>query len=215
MLNDVIFNGTVSAYEKWGLTLTEVKIPLPTPKTFVVDIKGADGLLDLTEALSGDVKFSNRVIKLDFEMMDSTEYYSLVSDISAYIHAKNISVRLTKDDYYYVGRAVINDWECIKQKGKIVVTVDCEPYKYAVRETVAQVTLTNETKTIILPNKRMKVMPMLTSTGDLTMTFKDTSYTLGQMNDAYLLNFFLEEGDNVITLEGTGTVKFTYRMGAL
>ena len=137
MLNDVIFNNEKSAFYDWNIVLTKAEIPLPTPKTSIVDIKGADGVLDLTDALTGDVQYNNRAIKLTFEMMDDTDFYDLISDISNYLHGRVVTVRLTKDeDYYYIGRATINQWECIKRKGKIVISVDCEPYKYAVIETI-------------------------------------------------------------------------------
>ena len=51
MLNDVIFNDEKSAYDEWNIVLTKPEIPLPEPKTSTVDIKGANGLLDLSEAL--------------------------------------------------------------------------------------------------------------------------------------------------------------------
>ena len=75
MLNDVIFNNEKSAFYDWNIVLTKAEIPLPTPKTYTVDIKGADGVLDLTEALTGDVQYNNRQIKLTFEMMDLTSLF--------------------------------------------------------------------------------------------------------------------------------------------
>ena len=129
MINDVIFNNEKSAYDDWNIVLTKAEIPLPTPKTSIVDIKGADGVLDLTEALTGDVQYNNRPIKLTFEMMDDTDYSTLISDISNYLHGKVVTVTLSNDDdYYYRGRATINQWECVKRKGKIVIQIDSEPY---------------------------------------------------------------------------------------
>ena len=67
MLNDVIFNDK-SAYSEWNIVLTKAEIPLPEPKLSTVDIKGADGLIDLSEVLTGDILYNNRQIKLTFEM---------------------------------------------------------------------------------------------------------------------------------------------------
>ena len=215
MLNDVIFNDEKSAYDEWNIVLTKTEIPLPTPKTSTVDIKGADGLLDLSEVLTGDILYDNRAIKLTFEMMDDTDFYDLISNISNYLHGRVITVRLTKDnDYYYIGRASINSWECVKRKGTIVINVDCKPYKYAVQETIRTINVVHETKTISLPNSRKRVCPNIDATGTVKLILGDVEYDLieGQQQ---LINFMLVEGDNIVKISGNGTVRITYRQGAL
>ena len=215
MLNDVIFNNEKSAFYDWNIVLTKAEIPLPTPKTSTVDIKGADGVLDLTEALTGDVQYNNRAIKLTFEMMDDADYSTLISDISNYLHGQNIKFTLNNDeDYYYTGRATINQWECIKRKGKIVISVDCEPYKYAVIETIKKVQVSNQTKTITLSNSRKRVCPMLNVTGTITLTINGVDYNLAE-GKQQLVNFILVEGNNAIKISGNGTLVITYRQGAL
>ena len=215
MLNDVIFNSEKSAYDDWNIVLTKAEIPLPTPKTSIVDIKGADGVIDLTEALTGDVQYNNRPIKLTFEMMDDIDYSTLISDISNYLHGKVVTVTLSNDDdYYYRGRATINQWECVKRKGKIVIQIDSEPYKYLVTETVRTITVNNQTKTITLPNSRKRVCPNLNVTGTVTLTVNGVTYELTE-GKQQLVNFILVEGNNAIKISGNGTITITYRQGAL
>ena len=215
MLNDVIFNDEKSAYDEWNIVLTKPEIPLPEPKTSTVDIKGANGLLDLSEALTGDILYNNRTIKLNFEMMDDTDFYDLISDISNYLHGRVVTVRLTKDeDYYYIGRASSNNWECVKRKGIIVITVNCEPFKYAVQETIRTVNVIHETKTITLPNSRKRVCPNIEATGTVKLILGDAEYDLVE-GQQQLINFMLVEGDNIVKISGNGTVRITYRQGAL
>ena len=215
MLNDVIFNNEKSAYDDWNIVLTKAEIPLPTPKTSIVDIKGADGVIDLTEALTGDVQYNNRPIKLTFEMMDDIDYSTLISDISNYLHGKVVTVTLSNDDdYYYRGRATINQWECVKRKGKIVIQIDSEPYKYLVTETVRTITVNNQTKTITLPNSRKRVCPNLNVTGTVTLTVNGVTYELAE-GKQQLVNFILVEGNNAIKISGNGTLTITYRQGVL
>lgn len=215
MINDVIFNNEKSAYDDWNIVLTKAEIPLPTAKTSTVNIKGSDGVLDLSEVLTGDVLYNNRTIKLTFEMMDDTGYYNLISEISNYLHGKRITVNLTNDeDYYYVGRASINSWECVKRKGKIVVSVDCDPYKYAVTETMRTITVSGQTKVVTLPNSRKRVCPNLNVTGIVTLIIDNVAYELSE-GEQQLTNFKLVEGNNTIKITGNGTVVITYRQGAL
>ena len=215
MLNDVIFNNDKSAFYDWNIVLTKADIPLPTPKTSTVDIKGADGVLDLSEVLTGDILYNNRTIKLTFEMMDDTDYYNLISEISNYLHGQRITFNLSNDeDYYYVGRATINQWECVKRKGTIVISVDAEPYKYFFTETTMIVNVANQTKTITLQNSRKRVCPTLNATGTITLTINGVDYELAE-GKQQLVNFILVEGNNTIKISGNGTLVITYRQGAL
>ena len=215
MLNDVIFNNEKSAFYDWNIVLTKADIPLPAPKTSTVDIKGADGVLDLSEVLTGDVLYNNRTIKLIFEMLNDNDYYGLITEISNYLHGQKIKFTLNNDeDYYYIGRATINQWECVKRKGTIVISVDCEPYKYAVIETIKKVQVSNQTKTVTLSNSRKTVCPTLTVTGTITLTINGVQYELA-VGEQQLINFRLVEGNNVVKVSGNGTLTISYRQGAL
>ena len=203
MLNDVIFNDEKSAYDEWNIVLTKADIPLPKPKTSLVEIKGADSVLDLSEVLTGDILYNNRTITLTFEMMDDTDYYDLISDISNYLHGRIVTITLTNDeDYYYVGRASINKWQCVKRKGTIVT------------ETTMIVNVANQTKTITLQNSRKRVCPMLNVTGTITLTINGVNYKLAE-GKQQLSNFRLVEGNNVVKVSGNGTLTITYRQGEL
>ena len=215
MLHEVIFNNEISEYEDWNIVLTKIERPPPEPKTMSVEIKGADGEIDLSEVLTNDIKFKNRIIKLTFEVMDDTHYYSITSEMAKYLHGKMVTVRLNDDeDYYYTGRASINSWECVKRKGTIVVSVDADPYKYDVIERIFNVTLNNETKTIVLINGRKHVCPVLDVTGSVNLVWQDKTYTLSE-GKQQVLRFVLKEGNNTVTFTGTGKVKITYRRGEL
>lgn len=215
MLNDVVFNNEKSSYYDWNIVLTKAEIPLPTPKTSTVDIKGSDGLLDLSEVLTGDIQYNNRQVKLTFEMMDDKDYQKLITEIGNYLHGKNVTFILSNDDdYYYTGRATINQWECVKRKGTIVITIDCEPYKYAVTETVRMVTLNNQTKVITLINNRKRVCPVITVTGEITLKSDDFTYELSE-GTQQIINFKLVEGNNNVEVSGNGTINIKYRQGAL
>lgn len=214
MLNDIIFNEDKSAYFDWNIVLVKADIPLPLPKTSGVDIKGADGLLDLTE-VSGDVKYQNRTCKLHFELMNTDNYDDLKSEISNYLHGKNITFIKTNDsNFYYYGRASVNEWECSKQTGRFVITVNAEPYKYEVNMSTQTVIVNNVTEIVIIPNLRKRVCPILEVTGTVKMTFNGNEYTLNS-GVQQIVNFTLNEGDNTVKFSGNGTVKITYRRCSL
>ena len=215
MLNDVKFNNEISAFKDWNIVLTNVDISPPTPKTMTVDIKGMDGSLDLTEALTDDVKYSNRSVKLTFEVMDDIRFYKTTTEIANYLHGKQVTFVLSNDeDYFYKGRASINQWSCSKRKGKIVIEVDCDPYKYDTHIKIYNVEVNNETKTIALINGRKLICPIIKVTGNVTLKYKNVTYDLVEGNNE-VLNFILKEGSNVATFSGTGTAIIEYRRGEL
>lgn len=119
-------------YDAWGLMLkTAPKITAPEPKTYYVDIPGANGKLDLTEALTGAVRYKNREIKLEFNRWaDRKAWSALYSEILSALHGQIKQITLDDDpDCYYTGRVTVGDPEW---KGKIVtlkITAEVEPYK--------------------------------------------------------------------------------------
>ena len=214
MLNDVTFNEKSAQYD-WDIILTKAEIPLPVVKTALVDIKGANGILDLSEVLTGDVVYGNREIKLTFEMMNDTDYNKLITDIANDIHGKKVKLSFRFDpEHYYVGRAYIDNWEHIKQLGAIVIVVNAEPYKYYKYETNHMITVNGSDKLINIKNDRMRVSPTIEVSGNVTMTFEGKTYQLSE-GKQQILNFTLNEGDNLVTFHGNGTVKITYRKGCL
>lgn len=64
MINGIRF-GKYHSYDDFGLILSSVHIPPAAPKTNYVDIPGADGQLDLTEAL-GCVRYQMREAEFVF-----------------------------------------------------------------------------------------------------------------------------------------------------
>ena len=214
MLNDVLFND-ISAMNDWNIVLTKSDITPPKVKTSIVNIKGADGILDLSEALNGDVIYDNRDIKLTFSLMDMREYSTLISKISNAIHGKKVKLRFTIDDeYYYEGRAQISQWESSKNIGKIVVNVNADPFKYRLYETSNTFRLNGKEQVVHLQNDRMRVSPTLKVSGEITITYDKITRTL-KAGEYQLVDLSLKEGDNVIKLNGNGSVNISYRRGML
>ena len=66
--NRLIVNG-IDLSMKYGLILIDgYELDPPSPKTTTVDIPGANGSIDLTEALNGDVVYDNRTKKFVFKI---------------------------------------------------------------------------------------------------------------------------------------------------
>ena len=59
------------SFRDFGLVLTSQEIGLPAPKTYIVEIEGRNGSLDLSESF-GEIKYENRELKFTFDTRWST-----------------------------------------------------------------------------------------------------------------------------------------------
>ena len=68
--------GEKKTFDDWRLKLRSLVIGFPEAKTNTVDVPGADGLLDLSEAL-GAVRYGNRELEMIFDVMGVRTVISL------------------------------------------------------------------------------------------------------------------------------------------
>lgn len=124
--------GDKHTYRDWGLLPTlRPEVSPPEPKITRVTIPGADGALDLTQALTDDVKYKNRKIDFEFLVIGGREHWSMLySDILDYLHGQNMQIILDEDpEYYYNGRVEVDSWKSNQDTSRIALVAEVEPYK--------------------------------------------------------------------------------------
>lgn len=67
---------------------------------------------------------------------------------------------------------------------------------------------------ITLPNMRKKVVPTITTTAEMTIVFGGRTSTMAA-GTFVIPTLELTEGDNVVTVTGTGNITFKYQEGGL
>ena len=159
MLKTVKFN-EIDSYEDLGLILTSSNIEAPSPKTNTVEIDGADGSVDYTEAF-GDVFYGNRKLSFDFTYAGNPETYAdKFSELQNKLHGERMKIVISDDpDFWYVGRVTVDRWKSSKAVRRITVDCDCEPYKY--QNVIRKYEITSNPQTIKFKNLRMMVYPKL------------------------------------------------------
>lgn len=214
---DGILFGDVHSFEDLNLVLTKATIPPAKAKETYVDIPGADGSLDLTET-HGAVKYSDRNCTFNFSVLpaDDTDFEEKKTEISNLLNGKKCKITLdTDEDYYYQGRCSVNDHLQNGNLKTFTVTAKVRPYKYKQNVTKVTVNLTEASKTILLTNGRKSVAPSIECTNDNTMiSFGDATFNLSAGTHK-ILDIMLVEGDNILTVSGTGSVTFSYQEGDL
>lgn len=111
-----------------GLQLMGVQIGLPDVKTQTVSVPGADGELDLTDALTGEPVFGNRTIKLKlgFCPRGPFDFYAF----AAAVHGQRRKLEIDGRDGYYIGRCTVGTPDTSLDKTMFDVTIDADPYRF-------------------------------------------------------------------------------------
>lgn len=194
--------------------------PTPAkPKTSFLKVPGRDGTLDLTEA-NGGVKYNDRVFTFTFTVApgDTLTFDERVTAVSNAINGRRCKITLDRDPaYYWVGRCEVNKLTRSGNVGKIVIKATVQPYKVAVAEKTLNVTLSTTAKTVTLTNGgKMAAVPSVQCVGSSAkLTVGGNTYTINTGNTVKLYGVLLVEGNNSLSVSGSGTVKFIWQEGAL
>lgn len=226
-------NVSIHTYNDWNLILTHTEIDFPDVKRETLDIPGADGVLDFSTSLTGDVKYKNRKITFEFVTLEKYVLWkSLMSKLSNYLHGQSFKVILDEDpNFYYFGEVEINQFKSNKSLGLLTIECDVEPYKYDLTSSAEdwpwdpfsfEDGIINETRDIeingetevIIYGRRKKVVPTITCDSPMTVTFNSNTYNL-LAGTQKVLNIQICEGENVLKFIGNGTVSIDYRGGSL
>ena len=212
MMKGIWFDN-IHSYEDLNLVLSSVSIPPAQVKESYIDIPGADGSLDLTEA-NGDVKYKDRTCSFIFTSFPSDDFEVKKQQISNFLNGRRCALVLDKDSaYYWEGRCFVSEYASDKNLHRIAVTAKVSPYKQ--KRVVTEVIASAGTSVhATLMNGRRKVVPTITVTAAATIVFEGNVFNLGVGTHAPL-DFVLKHGENQVTVTSTQPVRFTYREGDL
>lgn len=236
MMNGVFF-GNKHSFRDFGLVLQSRNIPLPVPKTHLIDIPGGDGQLDLTTSLTGGkVKYQNRPITMNFTTLKPwKDQETMKSVLGNLLHGRVQHIRFECDpDWYWVGRCVVETADTNSDgSNSIVIKADCKPYKFDVLDStqrkewklygsdVTKICNMDRVQivgsgTITVPAQQMDVVPIITVSEQMTLQKGEggKQHTLFQ-GDNIIPDVMFSDSDTTLNFTGTGTVTILFRQGAL
>lgn len=214
--NGVTF-GDLHSWGDFRLILKPKEIGSPAVKVRKIEVEGADSDIDYTDFF-GEPKFENVTHTFDFStIVPQREYTTLFSKIKNALHGKKVWIILDDDpSFYYWGRCSVSSFVTRKGFGEVSIECDCEPYKYKLEKTVVEVAVT-DSATVTLNNGRKRAVPEVNISTETSIRIEyqgsnvwdlgSGSYTLPELE--------LVEGDNTVTITGTGTVVFEWQEGDL
>ena len=223
----------IHTWNDWKLKWYKVEVSSPQAKTYTVDVPGMDGYLDLTESLGG-IKYNNRAIKLNFDVDgDYYKWATISSNIMNFLHGKVAKIILDTDSsFYYIGRLNLSSTKEEYSYGELELSGDIEPYKYELFSSLEKWKWDsfnfvngiirnyknlkiNGKLELNIPGRRKTIYPVLIANTEMKITFNNVSYTIPANKNIQLLDVALKEGDNILTIEGNGTITIDYRGGSL
>lgn len=232
----VTFNGKHSFNHYHLLPTAAPYIAPPAVKSFYVDIPGADGSLDLTEALTGFPTYGNRNGEFNFLIYaNKDEWHTIYNKIVYDLNGKQVKVILDEEsDFYYKGRLTVGAPNFQKVKGLIKITgvFDAERYvngdysgidwlwnpfdfENGIAREYSHVKIRNS-KTVTLIGSDLIVCPKFTvESGSLAVSVDGNTYQL-HTGDNILLEVLIGQNEEKdVTFIGKGVVTITYRVGGV
>lgn len=200
----------------WDLILTAKEITPPEPKTYYVDIDGMNGRLDLSESLSGEITYNDRTISASFwtNKGNRRDREKLLREITIAIHGKKMKI-IEPDDptHYFIGRVTIKSVNNILPYAEFTIEIICEPWRYAIDDTVRMVSVSSSTPTdvVICNNGAKTVCPTFAVTGTVTITYGGLSLNNLTEGTYKSSDIKFKHGVNLMNVSGNGTVTITYK----
>lgn len=101
----------------------------PLPKIITFDIPGRDGVIDVTDAITGRIPFSNAKGSWEFLVLSGYYYQDVYSDCMVALDGSRKALVLDDDPYTtYYGRFWINTWKSLEGFSNVTVDYDIEPF---------------------------------------------------------------------------------------
>ncbi len=110
----------------------------PEVKRVELDVPGGDGVIDLTSSLTGYPVYKNRTGTFEFYVMNGYgDWAQRYSEIMNYLHGQRMHAILEDDkNYFYDGRYSVDNWAPEKDRSKITIGYNVNPYKWSVESSV-------------------------------------------------------------------------------
>ena len=187
-----------------GLVILDgFELPLPEPKTYLVDVPGSDGIIDLTE-FAGDIAYQQRSQTFTLAAVGLTDRAAQVlqTQLARLVHGRRKTFALGQDPgWTYAGRFALGTPS--HDSGTTVwtwpLTVAADPYK--VRDDSPLTWLINAAGgvTLTLPVGRRRVCPTIQVQRTTLVSHGGRTWTL-EPGASRIRDLWLSLGDDELTI---------------
>jgi hypothetical protein len=216
MIPDISFNGT--SMRSLGWVRESISFPTPQSQSETITVPGRNSPIRYTEAL-GRVSYQPRSFDITLSMLGSrSKFNDMVSEVVNRFSGQLVQVICNEELslYSYGTLEATPTYDPLTAKGQLVMSCsDGDAYRYHVTETVVTV---SGSGTVNLKNDYMPVVPTVTTTAETALAWQVGTDTFRKSVSAGTWEFpelELLEGDNSVSVSGTGSTTFRYREGRL
>lgn len=231
----ITING-LHTYNDLGMVAQEIPVIAPPPlKVQTLEIPGADGSIDLTQALAGRELYGRRRGSVRFAAPGviwtagspaPSDYVPFYRSLLRSIHGKlRRCVLDDMPDYYMAGRWTVRSFSAAAEGSEIVLDYDLDPYLYTIPQgnrswlwTVANtpdpvhyaVYYVNEYRSVSVGNSTGVTLSVsIYGTPGITMTKGGSTYTI----TASERRFAFDNGNTTVAFQGSGIVYIDFYQG--
>lgn len=229
-MNGITFNGKHS-YTDFNLIMNSKKIGTPSKKKIKDSVPGMHSVYDFsTVASNGEIIYNQRAIEVRFTLICSSkaQLHSQLTQITQWLQESPQNQLIFDDikDYYFIAE-IENTIEPAEKNSVAEFTVKfiAEPFKTSVDfvgndiwdtfnfETDYMQTLdfnVTSSLTVTIYNKGRLITPTININANMTIVIGGITYNLiSGSNVIYGLK--LQNGENIIVINGTGTISFVFK----
>jgi len=215
-------------------------IATPTPVTNFVDVPGASGQLDMSEALTGYPLYGSREGSLSFIVLNDYEgldtWSKRYAKLCWIIHGKRLKMTLEDDPkYFYEGRFTVNGWNTSNSNdfSKVEIGYTLDPYRYCVNKDTISFSISNSTR--ILNYARGETLGTMPTVPEIKISNVSNGISVRCINDELnldvshnltinatyrfpdmiLSNLYHSNVECTLQFTGTGDVEVTVQNGDL
>lgn len=203
-------------------TLSALELSDPDYQANFLDVKGKDGPLDLSTALTDGVpRYGRRTLTATLECSEGTreDRRDTISKMVNTLDGWRMDiVHPDHPQHYLSGRVQVKQLYNDMAHAAVSVTAICDPWLYCRNERSYEVTATTAAQELPLSNRgRRAVVPQAVVTGagaSVKIVRGTLSLALGPGTHK-LPDLLLQPGDTLVTYSGTGSLRISYREAVL
>ena len=193
-----------------GLVQEVKEIGNPTPQSYLVEVPGRNGLVNLTKGLTGNVTYSNRSLR--FQYLASGTYEEVEETIDLFNSLHGETFKVIDDDtpeYYYEGEATVK----VAHKGiltTITLELNANPFRERLDLTNMTMALSTTDKTLVVNNYGVVIQPTIIVDNTAKIIYKGNTYTLSA-GTYKISDVELKTGYNSFIVSGSGNLTIQFR----
>lgn len=213
---DVIIDG-VNLGAEYGLEWYDIVNDAPVLFTNYCDVPGRHGSIDLSEAVSGGVTYSDRNIRLFFLKDDRSpaSWASTCSELYARFHGRRLKIILGNDpDFFYIGRLSCQGTKSTYVSSSYEISAKCEPFKYKNALSTKVCAASSAGTQVIFSNLFAPCKPYFETTSEISVQQGGSVYGI-PAGGVTIPEIAFGAGNNLLKFIGSGSVTVKWQEGTL